>query len=398
MYPSISVCKKWAFDLATLDFEGYSNETVSTFIGWLNEYSVRMEDQFYFFTLPGLKNLTFPCTTTLGGMTPGRPCAFPIYWFGKFKDKCFYMGTQSPACLTKRPTGGNISDYFDHSQDYFGYCQANCSGEMPGPNSPYNLASSKHKQYWYSFFYDLSSYENGYCHTFNPPQKSVPGMENRMYFMINNISAYSTSYDVFLHERGQFWPRSDMFSLGQSEPVQVELHSDVEIIFTHQKIARLNSQSRPCIDSLDYSFTKCIQNFAVRKTNCSIDYSSVGKDQQELCSKENFFRYFKLLIWIKQGRLSEVIKESGCHPKCVIKQYSFETIHERSSWTPNWTAEVYIQPKSSIVEYSSEYYTFDFNALVGNIGGYLGLFLGWSFLTFVEVLAFILCMFKVNKK
>ena len=277
MYPSISVCKKWAFDLATLDFEGYSNETVSTFIGWLNEYSVRMEDQFYFFTLPGLKNLTFPCTTTLGGMTPGRPCAFPIYWFGKFKDKCFYMGTQSPACLTKRPTGGNISDYFDHSQDYFGYCQANCSGEMPGPNSPYNLASSKHKQYWYSFFYDLSSYENGYCHTFNPPQKSVPGMENRMYFMINNISAYSTSYDVFLHERGQFWPRSDMFSLGQSEPVKVELHSDVVIIFTHQKIARLHSQSRPCIESLDYSFTKCIQNFAVRKTTAALTMVKTNK-------------------------------------------------------------------------------------------------------------------------
>ena len=65
MYPSISVCKKWAFDYASLDFENeeYSHENVSTFIGWVNEYSVRMEDQFYFFTLPEVKNLTFPCTT-----------------------------------------------------------------------------------------------------------------------------------------------------------------------------------------------------------------------------------------------------------------------------------------------------------------------------------------------
>ena len=71
MYPSISVCKKWAFDYASLDFENeeYSHENVSTFIEWVNEYSVRMEDQFYFFTLPGVKNLTFPCTTTVGGMT-----------------------------------------------------------------------------------------------------------------------------------------------------------------------------------------------------------------------------------------------------------------------------------------------------------------------------------------
>ena len=109
------------------------------------------------------------------------------------------------------------------------------------------------------------------------------------------------------------------------------------------------------------------------------------------------FRYFKLLIWIKH-RLSEVIKESGCYPKCVIIQYSFETIHKRSSLTPNWTAEVYIQPKSSIVEYSTEYYTFDFNALVGNIGGYLGLFLGWSFLTFIEALSFVLCIVRFKFK
>ena len=91
MYPSISVCKKWAFDYAILDFENekYSQENVSTFIGWVNEYSVRMEDQFYFFTMPGVENLTFPCTTTVGGMTPGRPCVFPIDWFGTQKDKCF---------------------------------------------------------------------------------------------------------------------------------------------------------------------------------------------------------------------------------------------------------------------------------------------------------------------
>ena len=41
-------------------------------------------DQFYFFTQPGVKNLTFPCTTLLGmgGTTPGKPCVFPIIFRG----------------------------------------------------------------------------------------------------------------------------------------------------------------------------------------------------------------------------------------------------------------------------------------------------------------------------
>ena len=395
MYPSVSVCKKYAFDQASLDFEYYQDDGVNTFIEWLNYYSVSMEEQFYFFTLPGVENLTFPCTTTLGGMTPGRPCVFPIYWHGIRENKCFRMQTPNPACLTKTYEDG----YEAHNNaDNFGYCHSNCSGELIGPKSPYNLAGLKHKQYWYSNFYDLSSYENGFCHTFNPPQKSVPGLENRMYFMINNVSADLSAYDIFLHENGQFWPRSDMFSIGQPEPVKVELNSDVEITFTIKEITSINSPIRPCIERDDYSFTKCVQKFAIKKTNCNIDYSAVGEDQQGSCSTENFLEYFKLLIRIKQSGLSDVIQESGCHPKCKVSQYSYETIYKKTDWTSNWTAEVYIQPKSSITEYSVEYYTFDRSDLIGNIGGNLGLFLGWSLLTFVEALTFVLFMCKMRNK
>ena len=388
MYPSVSVCRKYSFDQQSLDFDYYDYQEVDTFIDWINKYSVGMEDQFYFFTLPGVENLTFPCTTTLGGMTPGRPCVFPISWRGYLRDKCFDMETPSPACLTKIA--------IERFEDNFGYCPANCSGEIIGPNSPYNLASLNHKQYWSSYFYDLSSYENGYCHTFNPPQKSAPGLENRMYFMINNVSAYLNAYDIFLHENGQFWPRSDMFSIGQPEPVKVDLNSDVEITFTIKEITNINTPSRPCIERDDYSFTKCVQKFAIKKTNCNIDYSA--EDQQGSCSTENFLKYFKLLIRIKQSGLSDVIKESGCHPKCKISQYSYETLHKTSYWTPNWTAEIYIQPKSAITEHSVEYYTFDRSDLIATIGGNLGLFLGWSFLTFVEAIAFVFCMCKMKNR
>ena len=189
-----------------------------------------------------------------------------------------------------------------------------------------------------------------------------------------------------------------MLFIGQPEPVKVELNSDVEIIFTIKEISTINSRARPCIERDDYSFTQCVRKFAIKKANCDIDYFAVGRDQQGRCKTENFFEYFKLLIWIKQTRLPEVIKESGCHPKCKISQYSYEKIHKRSHWNQNWTAEIYIHPKSSIIKHSSEYFTFDGSDLVGNIGGYLGLFLGWSLLTFVEALTFILCMFRIKKR
>ena len=48
-------------------------------------------------------------------------------------------------------------------------------------------------------------------------------------------------------------------------------------------------------------------------------------------------------------------------------------------WNKNWTSEVFIEP-SDDVEESREYYVYDLNDLVGSVGGYLGLFLGWSLL------------------
>ena len=60
-------------------------------------------------------------------------------------------------------------------------------------------------------------------------------------------------------------------------------------------------------------------------------------------------------------------------------------------------SEVYIQPKSSVVDYSNEYYSFDLNDLISHVGGNLGLFLGWSFLTIVEAFGFLLVLVKVGK-
>ena len=99
-------------------------------------------------------------------------------------------------------------DYYGDDNEIWGYCPDTCDGEQPTPSSPYNLASSRHSDVWRSYFYDLSSWENGLCHTYDPPVQSPPDLLSRLYFMMANISAEYLEYDVFLHERGQLWPRS----------------------------------------------------------------------------------------------------------------------------------------------------------------------------------------------
>ena len=108
MYPSISICKKYAFDNSKVEFFDDAEMDTNKASEWIIKNSWGLESTVYFFTHPGVLNKTFPCTTTLGGTTPGKPCVFPIVWWGDTYDTCFNMNTLQPACLTKLKYWGNI--------------------------------------------------------------------------------------------------------------------------------------------------------------------------------------------------------------------------------------------------------------------------------------------------
>ena len=114
-----------------------------------------------------------------------------------------------------------------------------------------------------------------------------------------------------------------------------------------------------------------------------------------------FLEYMELLTRIKQSRITDIQEETGCYQKCRIFQYSYEIEQKNLNWAAKWTAEVFIQPKSSILEKTQEYYSFGINDLISNIGGTLGLFLGWSLLTVLQTLSFFGCTCKekiLNRK
>ena len=150
-----------------------------------------LEEEIFFFTQPGVMNLTFPCTTSLGGLSPGKPCVFPVTWVyfppGSGNDtfdgciSAYDMGSSDPGCFT-RVYGDNIVDSNDQTDNSWGYCPDTCHGEQPTPSSPYNLALSKFIELWKSDLYDLGIYTNGYCHTYDPPVKSEPDLSHRLYF------------------------------------------------------------------------------------------------------------------------------------------------------------------------------------------------------------------------
>ena len=70
LYPSITVCYKNSLENHLFDKMINSTKPghdVSEFVQeTLKNHLWTLEDEIYFFTQPGVMNLTFPCTTTLG--------------------------------------------------------------------------------------------------------------------------------------------------------------------------------------------------------------------------------------------------------------------------------------------------------------------------------------------
>ena len=354
-------------------------------------------------------------TLTLGGVTPGRPCKFPvtwIYWWGDGGGsdtftKCgsgTTMGNLSkPACFTKVYENNTVDTNVGQDVSW-GYCPESCKGESPSPSSPYNLAKSKYKHLWKSDLYDLSVYSNSYCHTYDPPMTSKPDQQNRIYFMAqkppNPDLLYNPSHDIFIHQKGQFWPREDMESFGQADPITVTTTWDIdelELFFSVKDIDKISTEEKPCNEDADYSLSTCLREYAFRKSKCKIELFSGEQDKKNACTKAGFELYIKTLEYLKQADISKIVKVSGCNSKCKTTQYSYEKSMKKVSWQTNGQSEVYIQAKSTMVKYLTEHYSFDFNDLISSVGGNLGLFLGWSFLTLVEALGFIIAFINIGK-
>ena len=76
---------------------------------------------------------------------------------------------------------------------------------------------------------------------------------------------YLKGFVVYLHEKGQFWPRPDMNIIGQSKPITIRGRKEIVGQFSITKIEMI-SQPR-------YSFTKCLNNYIQKQTGCKMEWN-----------------------------------------------------------------------------------------------------------------------------
>ena len=192
-------------------------------------------------------------------------------------------------------------------------------------------------------------------------------------------------YYVYLHEKNQFWPISSLEMIGQSERLRINPKEVLGGVFQVREIQYISKRGRPCNQEPSYSFTQCLKNYIRSVARCQL---WIWKDDQEHppCLTIDDFQVYKgEMDWILKAKPSDIIAKTRCFPKCKIREFVFTTTSKsKVSEGAAWHGEFQLGVKLSSYEDYEEYFVFGFQDFITSLGGFLGLFLGWSLLEIID--------------
>ena len=140
---------------------------------------------------------------------------------------------------------------------------------------------------------------------------------------------HTYGYKIYLHERNQFWPGADMFRLGQTQRIYLNIKTLLRGNFKLVKRRTLNTAARPCVEDNSFSFTSCMMEFVARRIGCHLgwvgryrfpEYPSC-KTLMELIKYSELLEMLADLSWVRLTRVT------GCHAKCQYQEFRFTKVN-----------------------------------------------------------------------
>ena len=143
---------------------------------------------------------------------------------------------------------------------------------------------------------------------------------------------YTKGFEIFLHEKGQFWPGLEMERIGQSKAIYVKTDTEVRVTFTMIQKTNIPKAEVPCVTEAGYSYSECMRGFIARSAGCHLDWVD-GLDRGEMTSagarcetREELLRYHAALTRVSRLPWTQLTNLTSCHAKCDYKEFSFTKV------------------------------------------------------------------------
>ena len=229
-------------------------------------------------------------------------------------------------------------------------------------------------------------------------------------FIPNWVNIYGSNY-IRLRDKGA---KHTAQSFG--DVLRPQLGKQYQQIMTITK-ARLNALDKPsercATDNNEPDTTSCVVRHFEEQLGCSININGGGSSGMAACTTKNGYNAMRNMTKIlDEAGPNTIYSLTGCLASCQRDDYqniesSFMVLNRTQSVSPILGALFGTTQKEKIIElelkfriispsYSEEeqYIIYDFNSFIGDVGGFLGLLLGYSLLSLYGDMVGILESFK----
>ena len=195
----------------------------------------------------------------------------------------------------------------------------------------------------------------------------------------------NTAYRIHIHCHNDFWGAEDRHlaeTLSDAEMVSLELMNTFqyqELVIHVDREILPNLRRQPCEEDPSYSLRSCWLRCFLRQFNCSMG----GEDGKPICSASDMsILHAQMYAAFVEDAQSSPIPPCLCQRPCMRERYSL-FVRPAVTHSPSkiFTVPVRFRPVRRTIE---TFVTYKFVDLLADMGGYLGLLLGYSLLTIFD--------------
>ena len=231
--------------------------------------------------------------------------------------------------------------------------------------------------------------EYGQCHTLTkqlPIPKYGKSQADRLRINMNA----TLQMEIILYDSKYFYPSKSLEAFPGIRVNIVAGHAEQVSVFILKIVKHIkrNTAESPCNDEADYSFSHCLRRKVEDKVGCSLPWVTDGK-LMECMNRTGFDAYNRIYtnIFGDMNR-KEIAEYFGCNFPCRYKEFVLvKEIKVLKKHAGIKQVRLALSTEEIIVKEEKPYY--EINSLVGDIGGSLGLFLGFSFWMFMDWVLFV---------
>ena len=205
------------------------------------------------------------------------------------------------------------------------------------------------------------------------------------------------TFSIFLHDKNYFHVSMNPIA----SPGVRMLHSKnflaVQKIVIIKQVKR-TTEENPCKENHDYRLQHCVRQYVENKIGCKMPWTTIEyKERMNNCIRMKDYKlfedYYHRLVDLD---IKDLTAKTGCKPPCTYKEV--KTVGEifpiNNKQFYKYSDGYLLSLASTNVQVETEVRLYTFVNLVGDIGGSLGLFLGFSFFMMWDLLMFLIEFIK----